>query len=783
MRIYELKCYGIILFLIILILSGVYILYSIKQTNSHKTHENNFVFLNKINQKEKTNHEKLVDDFHKRTKKEVNIDPEKSTEFCGIGWKYKNNTVHHGCVRDFKWPNVVDHTLQDPSINQCRDFFEFSCGRFNGDRYNNGKDSTFNYIHEAAAKTMRDITNEIVLTVPPDQSKISAFHHACMRHNLENNLQLSPTLQHLLSVTDQGVTKYSDLPFLWGKLQLFDTILPLELSFELNPFDATQMIPMLKQSGLFDEPDLINTEEHLADVSKRLELVYPLKALASEWANKIVSIERDLKSIFQENKALNLVEYLNQYNGREDIIDNWVEYFSQSRFNITAFIEAANPSIQGKTPWMELLKARKLWCYRPFYIDKLYDVIKKHSVSTWIVYTKHAILFHLDNGDEALQIDPETQYAYHKQYDYRFSLPWKKPRKFLSRRTESFTNETQFQTCVGLTESYLPIVLDNYYVNSYLSEELRSRAFSIATKIKATYVKAITEGSFFSYLSKRDRLSFANKVDSVRIQVGIPNVWPIDRSDLFVDPESYIESVLSIRKYHVEKNYRFFVNHAGYNMEVNGDNLFDGLVSNANAYYQHQLNTVTLTAGLLQPPIFSVLFDKVSLYSRFGVMFAHELSHSIDTIGVLFDIKGTYNPWMTSEGNALYQQKLDCFVESYSTTTNHGNMHNGRQTLNENIADNCALKIAYETFFEDVLMTTRNPPTIEQQRNFFVSYAQIYCESISKSQEQFLISHRSHAVNSLRVNNVVNQVSNFESIWGCNRHDHSFSFKNKCSIF
>jgi predicted metalloendopeptidase len=272
-------------------------------------------------------------------------------------------------------------------------------------------------------------------------------------------------------------------------------------------------------------------------------------------------------------------------------------------------------------------------------------------------------------------------------------------------------------------------------------------------------------------------------VASVRIQIGIPSVWPIDRSDLFVDSESYIESVLSIRKYHVEKNYRFFIQHAAYGFEANGDNLFDGLVSNANAYYQHQLNTVTLTAGLLQPPIFSVLFDKVSLYSRFGVMFAHELSHSIDAIGVLFDTKGTYNPWVTAEGKELYQQRLDCFVETYSITTSHGNIHDGRQTLNENIADNCAVKIAYETFFEDIVSSTGNPPTIEQQRNFFISYAQIYCESLSKNQEQFLITHRSHAVNSLRVNNVVNQVSTFEMIWGCNRHDRSFSFKNKCSIF
>lgn len=785
MRNYEKKCCGIFVFLIILIISGVYILYTIKQTKKHSNKEIEFEFLKKINHQKEDDlnhdHQKLIDDFHQRTKEKSNL-PEIDNSLCGIGWKYKNSTTTQECIRNFKWPNAVDPALQDNSINQCRDFFEFSCGKFNNDRFNSGKDSTFNYIHTTAAKTMNHIATEIILSVPPEQSKISSFHHACMQHNTGNNFSSSPTLQYLLSVTEQTVKKYDDLSSIWGKLQLFDIILPVELSFELNPFDSTQLIPMIKQSGLFDDPDLIETLNHLEDVTQRLTGIYT-SVLASEWAKKIVSIEKDLKSIFQESRAVNLVEYIDSQNAKNDIIENWPVYFSNTRFNISLFIESANPSVQGKNPWIQLVKERPLWCYRPFFLDKIYDVIKRHSVSSWIVYTKHAIMFHLDNGEGSPQLDPEVHYAYHKQYDYRISLPWKTPRRFLIRSRSSFENSAQFQTCVALTEAYLPIVLDNYYINSYLPNDLRTKAFSTAEKIKQLYVNAVRKGTLFGYLSHEDRMLVADKLESVRVQIGTPNTWPIDRSDLFVNPESYMESILSIRKYHVEKNYRFFIQHAGYGLQVNGDTFFDGLVSNANAYYQHQLNTVTLTAGLLQPPIFSTLFDKISLYSRFGVMFAHELSHSIDPIGVLFDTRGTYNPWLSAEGKELYQKKLSCFVESYSVTTNQGNAHNGRQTLNENIADSCAIKIAYEAFYEDVLVSTGSPPSINQQKDFFVSYSQIYCESISKNQEQFLITHRSHAVNSLRVNNIVSQISDFESIWGCNRHDRSLLARNKCSIF
>jgi predicted metalloendopeptidase len=734
---------------------------------------------------ETTNHDRTVDDFHRQKHLEV-ITPSQINNNddnpCGVGWKYKNNSIVQGCTRNFKWPNVVDGTLQDPTINQCRDFFEFSCGKFNHDEYNKGKDSTFNYIHEMAAKTMRDITTQIVSSVPPDQSKISAFHHACMHHNSDENLQDSITFQHLLTAAEQSIKKYTDLPVMWGKLQLFDTILPIELTFEMDPFDSRRLIPMIKQSGLFDDPDLIASDDHLNDVAKRLELLYQ-KPIALEWAKQIVSIEKALKSIFYENKAGNLVTYLESYNGKDDIINDWVSYFIDFRFNITLFIESSNPTIAGRNPWMELIRERPLWCYHTSYFDRLADVIKRFSVSTWSVYTKHAILFHLDNGNNAPQLDPEVHYAYHRQYDHRYSLPWRKPRQFLIRHFESTTNTTQFKTCVGLTEAYLPVVLDNYYISSYLSEEVRSRALSIAENIKQTYIGVLRDTDAFSYLPVADKRAFLEKVNSVRIQIGIPRVWPIDRSELIVDSESYIESVLSIRKYHVEKSYRFFVEHASYNTEINEDTLFDGLVSNANAYYQHQMNAVTLTAGMLQPPVFSTLFDKVSLYSRFGMIIAHELSHSIDNIGVLFDVTGTYNPWLSPEGSELYRQRLSCFVDSYTVTTPQGNSHDGRKTLNENIADNCAIRIAYNAFLNDVHRTGNKKVTVDQQKNFFVSYSQLYCESISKNQEQLLISHRTHAVSSLRVNNVVTQIPDFDLIWGCNRYDRASTLKSKCSIF
>jgi predicted metalloendopeptidase len=679
--------------------------------------------------------------------------------------------------------------MKDASINQCADFFGFSCGAFNNDAFNAGKDASFLYTHQVAANTMRFIVSSIVNTSAPDQSKVSGFHHACMEHGVDSaDFKRSHTLQTLLGTIDRTVKTYGDLASVWGMLQRYDTILPLELTFELDPSDSTRLLPMLKQSGLFDDAGMIESKEHMDDVSGRMAII-GAPAIAAEWAKQIVAIERAIALRSVRVPAANIIEYMEKHNGKDDVIHGWKDHFAHLSFDLSAFIEAANPGMSSSKPWLEAVQSRPLWAYRLDFIERLPELIRQFSVASWIVYTKHAVLFHINNGNDAPRLDPERHYAYHRQYDSRYSLPWQQPRRFLMQPIcdtslaggplpPNMSPESKTDVCLSLTEAYLPVVLDNYFVNSYLPESAKRRTAEVALAVKDTMVRMIRAGEFFSFMPELDRLAMASKVDSVRMQIGTPNVWPIDRSALAVDPESYAESVLLIRKYHVDKNYRFFLGHVGGELEVNGDTLFDGLVSNANAYYQHQINTVIITAGLIQPPLFSTLFDRVSVYSRFGATIAHELAHSIDAVGILFDTTGTYNPWLSPEAAGLYANRRRCLIDVYTAPTPFGNTHDGKKTLNENIADLIGFTVAYRAFMDDV----GSEASVQDQRDFFLSYSQMYCEAMNRMQEMALIARRSHSLNSFRVNNVVTQHPTFDSLWECNRYDRGNHLKNTCSL-
>ena len=234
---------------------------------------------------------------------------------------------------------------------------------------------------------------------------------------------------------------------------------------------------------------------------------------------------------------------------------------------------------------------------------------------------------------------------------------------------------------------------------------------------------------------------------------------------------SFTENILSIRKYHLEGISKLFSIHVERNKPLNPDELFDGLVSIVNAFYQHQLNTVTINAGILQPPIFSSLYDKVSQTARLGVFVAHELVHSIDSVGISFDKHGSINSWLSDESKLQMKKRYRCFENTYSRKTLLGNTHDGSKTLNENVADKTGFSIAYNSLFDDLVperyQSATQKEVVDQKREFYLAYSQLFCESINRQQEQQMIRTRTHSVSSMRVNNVVMQHKDFKEIWQC----------------
>src|SRR5580698_8087841 len=65
-------------------------------------------------------------------------------------------------------------------------------------------------------------------------------------------------------------------------------------------------------------------------------------------------------------------------------------------------------------------------------------------------------------------------------------------------------------------------------------------------------------------------------------------------------------------------------------------------------------NTETFSAGLFQPPYFDSEGDDASNYGSAGAGMAHEISHSFDELGNIYDAQGRLANWWTSEDLEKY---------------------------------------------------------------------------------------------------------------------------------
>lgn len=633
--------------------------------------------------------------------------PEKT---CGVGWEYRSEEDR--CVRALA--RGVDSRFVREEKDACTDFYDSSCGAFNTDPTNAGDASLFAYVQRLNNENLE----ELITTA---DGNVKQFYQSCTQRKLTRGEELSSsrTLRALLgAVSTLSVSSYDDLATIWGYLQRYDTILPLELTLELDPWQATRLLPSLHWSG-------VSTAESVAEVTARLALIYS-PSTARSWAEYVVRMEKDLIEAAGEQPSTTFFAYLRQGKG-EDFIDNWTALTSDARFNISRFVQACAPD--GRE-WLSALAARPLWTTSRDYLRRLPDIIERYTPETWLVYTKHAILYHLDNARV-------PKLAYHRLYDAQHALPWTRPR---------FAAPPANTSCVQLTHAFMPHTIDRLYASRYFTAEVRERAENVSTTVHRQFIQ---------YLSNS---TLAEKMAALRLEVGVPEDVPVSTVVLREDA-SYLDNVLQERRYHIENNFK----------QLYHDTLplwifSDGLATNTAAFYQHQLNGLTVSAGMLQPPLFSPDFTDAVLYSRLGVFVAHEMAHSIDRTGLLFSADGSY----TGGDLRPYTDYEQCLIAKYSEVTALGNTHNGAQTLNENFADTLGMQIAHKAFSE-------TPRSDDEHREFFRSYAQLFCRApMSTAQEQASIATSRHSLPSLRVNNVVTSVHEFAEMWSCKNSARDF---------
>jgi putative endopeptidase len=151
-----------------------------------------------------------------------------------------------------------------------------------------------------------------------------------------------------------------------------------------------------------------------------------------------------------------------------------------------------------------------------------------------------------------------------------------------------------------------------------------------------------------------------------------------------------------------------------------------------NAVNLPAMNAINFPAAVLQPPYFDANQPLAMDYGGIGATIGHEISHSFDDQGALFDAHGKLSNWWQPDDFAHFRasgQRLAAQFDGYKPFPDLG--VNGKQTLSENIADVAGLNAAYDAYR---LASAASAPLevsgFNADQLFFLSFAQSWREKI-----------------------------------------------------
>ena len=169
-------------------------------------------------------------------------------------------------------------------------------------------------------------------------------------------------------------------------------------------------------------------------------------------------------------------------------------------------------------------------------------------------------------------------------------------------------------------------------------------------------------------------------------------------------------------------------------------------------------NTETFSAGLLQPPYFDYQGDAAANYGSAGAAMAHEISHSFDELGNIYDAHGLLGLWWTAEDLAKYHAAAEKLVSQFNGYCPLADACvNGKQVLSENIADIAGLLVAHDAYLLSLKGRTDvviNGMTGDQR--FFLAFSQRWRKAQSEDALRRQIKTDTHPPGEFRSDTVRN---------------------------
>jgi predicted metalloendopeptidase len=300
---------------------------------------------------------------------------------------------------------------------------------------------------------------------------------------------------------------------------------------------------------------------------------------------------------------------------------------------------------------------------------------------------------------------------------------------------------------VAATDAALGEAVGKLYVARYFPPSEKARAEAMVRNEVAAFGRRIDR---LAWMAPETKAKAKAKLNALRVGVGYPDKWR-DYSALEVVPGDALGNAFRASLFEYRRNLKKLGQPVDRGEWVMNPQL-------VNAVNLPAMNAMNFPAAILQPPYFDATRPAVMDYGATGATIGHEISHSFDDQGALFDSSGRLFNWWTKEDFAHFEESSGRIIRQYDGYRPFPDLAvNGRLTVSENIADVAGLAVAYDAY--RLSLAGKEAQTVQGltgDQQFFLAFAQSWRQKSREPARREGILTDSHAPDEYRGDTVRN---------------------------
>lgn len=307
--------------------------------------------------------------------------------------------------------------------------------------------------------------------------------------------------------------------------------------------------------------------------------------------------------------------------------------------------------------------------------------------------------------------------------------------------------QVRWKRAVNATNGALGMAVGKLYVAKYFPPESKAKVQAMVSDLIAAFRVRIEK---LDWMAPATKAEAQRKLSTLKVGVGYPDHW-IDYSALEVLPGDALGNAQRAELFEYRRNLAKF----GHPVDRGEWAMTPQLVNAVNLPIRNALN---FPAAILQAPYFDPRNPVAMNLGATGATIGHEISHSFDDQGAMFNADGQLKNWWTATDLAHFQASGRALAKQFDQYHAFPDLAlNGEQELSENIADIAGLNAAYDAYR---LANSGHEGPSQQgytgDQQFFIAFAQSWRAKFREALIRQIVVTDGHALDEFRADTARN---------------------------